>query len=219
MNDKAINVLEIVNLIVALVAFIIFWIAVIKVDVIGMAHPNENKENRTERRIRKMTCKERSVLYYMLWLESPTKEFLANYVLDVSSTLKTLRKKGYIEESKGWNIKTYCLTGKGRECAIVYSREIDELVKTRRRIDRKKSMTFGEALELLKKGKKVARKCWNGNTNRFWLELQNPNGDSKITLPYVYITSLIQEKNYNERKAPWTPAQTDMLEQDWVEVE
>ena len=46
-------------------------------------------------------------------------------------------------------------------------------------------MTFGEALEKLKKGEKVRRKGWNGKG--LWLELQRPDEHSKMTLPYVYL--------------------------------
>jgi hypothetical protein len=46
-------------------------------------------------------------------------------------------------------------------------------------------MDFGEALKLLKQGKKVAREGWNGKG--LWLELQKPDEYSKMTLPYVYL--------------------------------
>jgi len=42
-------------------------------------------------------------------------------------------------------------------------------------------MNFGQALELLKQGKKVARNGWNGKG--LWLELQRPDAYSKMTLP------------------------------------
>ena len=80
-----------------------------------------------------------------------------------------------------------------------------------------KLMTFGEALELLKKGRKIARKGWNGKG--LWLEIQNPDGGSKMTLPYVYLNYPSGDKYHDGCKVPWLPSQTDMLEQDWVEVE
>lgn len=163
-----------------------------------------------------MTYKERSVLYYILWLESPTKEFLANYVPDVSPTLKTLAKKGYIAERNGFS-KTYCLTIKGRLFAENYSAEISELAEIRDEIKRKNSMTFGEALERLKLCKKVARRGWNGKG--LWLELQRPDENSKMTLPYVYLNYPSGDKYHDGCKVPWLPSQTDMLEEDWVEVE
>lgn len=80
-----------------------------------------------------------------------------------------------------------------------------------------KLMTFGEALELLKKGRKIARKGWNGKG--LWLEIQNPDGGSKMTLPYVYLNYPSGDKYHDGCRVPWLPSQTDMLEQDWVEVE
>lgn len=70
--------------------------------------------------------------------------------------------------------------------------------------------SFSWALIQLKKGIKVARKNWNGKG--LWLELQKPDGNSKMTLPYIYL-------NYPKGdKVPWFASQTDMLEEDWFEV-
>lgn len=78
-------------------------------------------------------------------------------------------------------------------------------------------MNFGKALEALKEGKKVARKGWNGKG--IYLELQNPDAHSKMTLPYIYIvtTSLITD-NPDAPKGivPWIASQTDTLAEDWV---
>ena len=46
-------------------------------------------------------------------------------------------------------------------------------------------MDFGASLQELKRGNKVARSGWNGVG--LWLELQTPNANSKMTLPYIYI--------------------------------
>ena len=77
-------------------------------------------------------------------------------------------------------------------------------------------MTFGKALELLKKGKKVARLGWNGKG--LWLELQRPDANSKMTLPYVYMCYPKGDKYHDGCRVPWLASQTDMLEEDWVEV-
>ena len=45
-------------------------------------------------------------------------------------------------------------------------------------------MNFGQALEHLKQGGAVARAGWNGKG--IWLELQVPDANSKMTLPYIY---------------------------------
>lgn len=72
-------------------------------------------------------------------------------------------------------------------------------------------MNFGQAIEALKQGKKVARAGWNGKGMH--LELQRPDAHSKMTLPYIYMYTA-QGDN-----VPWLASQTDMLSEDWVIVE
>lgn len=79
--------------------------------------------------------------------------------------------------------------------------------------------TFGEALILLREGRKVARRGWNGVG--IFLKLQVPDENSKMTLPYIYIdTTELQTTNQNAPKGrvPWLASQTDMLATDWVIV-
>lgn len=73
------------------------------------------------------------------------------------------------------------------------------------------AMNFGQAIEALKQGKKVARAGWNGKGMH--LELQRPDAHSKMTLPYIYMYTA-QGDN-----VPWLASQTDMLSEDWVTVE
>lgn len=80
-------------------------------------------------------------------------------------------------------------------------------------------MDFGHALFLLKSGKKVARKGWNGKG--IFLELQRPDAYSKMTHPYIYIdtTGLQTENEYAPKdRVPWLASQTDMLAEDWIKV-
>lgn len=72
-------------------------------------------------------------------------------------------------------------------------------------------MNFGQAIEALKQGKKVARAGWNGKGMH--LELQRPDAHSKMTLPYIFMYTA-QGDN-----VPWLASQTDMLSEDWVTVE
>lgn len=72
-------------------------------------------------------------------------------------------------------------------------------------------MDFGQALNALKSGKKVAREGWNGKNMH--LELQRPDAHSKMTLPYIFMYTA-QGDN-----VPWLASQTDMLAEDWVIVE
>ena len=81
-------------------------------------------------------------------------------------------------------------------------------------------MNFGQAIEMLKKGLKVARKGWNGNG--IFIELQVPDAHSKMTQPYIFIDTLgLQTNNPNAPKGrvPWFASQTDMLAEDWQIVE
>lgn len=77
-------------------------------------------------------------------------------------------------------------------------------------------MNFGQALEVLKEGKRVARRGWNGKG--IYLEMQKPDAHSKMTLPYIYIvTNDLVTDNQDAPKGvvPWLASQTDMLREDW----
>ncbi len=71
-------------------------------------------------------------------------------------------------------------------------------------------LTFGEALQSLKDGGRIARKGWNGKG--MWLELQRPDAHSKMSLPYIYM------KTADSHLVPWLASQTDVLGEDWVRL-
>jgi hypothetical protein len=71
-------------------------------------------------------------------------------------------------------------------------------------------MTFETALSLLKKGKLMFRKGWNGNA--MFVALQMPDANSKMQLPYLYIS------NAQQKLVPWLASQTDLLSDDWHEL-
>lgn len=75
-------------------------------------------------------------------------------------------------------------------------------------------LSFGQALEALKNGKRVARTGWNGKG--LWLELQVPDSHSKMTLPYIYINYPADAQNTPGARVPWLASQTDMLSDDWI---
>lgn len=90
--------------------------------------------------------------------------------------------------------------------------------------------TFGEALEALKRGKKVARKGWNGKGMYLWLK---PAATIKAEWCKDPILKDIAEANGGEVEAlgticmktadgkiltGWLASQTDMLLEDWVIV-
>jgi len=70
---------------------------------------------------------------------------------------------------------------------------------------------FGGALKNLKAGNRMARKGWNGKD--MYIELQVPDENSKMTLPYIYM------KTVQGDLVPWLASQTDMLSDDWQLVD
>jgi len=68
-------------------------------------------------------------------------------------------------------------------------------------------MKFETALLRLKNGKKLTRKGWNGKN--MYIQIQHPDPDSKMTQPYIYITTT------NGEKVPWIASQSDLLSEDW----
>ncbi|MED1954870.1 DUF2829 domain-containing protein [Brevibacillus centrosporus] len=81
-------------------------------------------------------------------------------------------------------------------------------------------MNFGQALELLKQGKRVARLGWNGKG--MWLSYvpawsYNPSG----SVPSLGLEKLpwIGMKTADNKFVPWMASQTDVLAEDWALVE
>ena len=88
-----------------------------------------------------------------------------------------------------------------------------------------KLFNFGEALEALKQGKKVAREGWNGKGMFLYLvsegkypvkmdaakSIADENGNVHYG-PYVAL------KSANGSVYPWNASQADMLSEDWVVV-
>lgn len=66
---------------------------------------------------------------------------------------------------------------------------------------------IGEAIEDMQFGHKVAREGWNGPGQ--FLELQVPDENSKMTLPYIFINTVQGDR------VPWLASQTDILANDW----
>lgn len=72
------------------------------------------------------------------------------------------------------------------------------------------NMDFGTALKMLRLGERVARAGWNGKG--MWLALQVPDAHSKMTLPYIYMSTVSGDL------VPWLASQTDVLAEDWNSV-
>lgn len=71
-------------------------------------------------------------------------------------------------------------------------------------------MDIGDAIGQMRKGRRVSRDGWNGPGQ--YLELQEPDEHSKMTLPYVYIRTVTGDL------VPWLASQTDLLAIDWYVV-
>lgn len=67
-------------------------------------------------------------------------------------------------------------------------------------------MDFSEALKLLKDGYKMTRRYWNAPHS---IELQKPDEYSKMTEPYIFITTS------SDQVLPWVASQADLLADDW----
>lgn len=77
-----------------------------------------------------------------------------------------------------------------------------------------RTFMFGEAIRLLKQGKKVARKGWNGKD--MWICLIPHSNNMWKGYP---MQDCIGMKNvYNQMQPGWIASQADMLAEDWYEV-
>lgn len=68
-------------------------------------------------------------------------------------------------------------------------------------------MDIGGAVNALKDGCMVTRDGWNGKN--MFLTLQTPDTHSKMTLPYIYLTTVQGDL------VPWLASQTDILANDY----
>ena len=90
------------------------------------------------------------------------------------------------------------------------------------------AMTFGQAIEMLKLGKKVARKGWNGKG--MWIVLIHPVHNCVPEHPHWDCPDMCREnthallpfiglKSADSRFVPWLASQTDVLATDWEIIE
>lgn len=77
-------------------------------------------------------------------------------------------------------------------------------------MDGETTFNFGEMLQWLKKENvnSANRKGWNGKGQ--FITLQVPDENSKMSLPYIYITTV------DGKRVPWLASQTDILAEDWI---
>ena len=80
-------------------------------------------------------------------------------------------------------------------------------------------MTFGLAIEVMKKGFRVCRTGWNGKG--IFLGISHPGMHNFMTQAFIYIdTTGLATDNPDAAKCrvPWLASQTDMLADDWEVV-
>lgn len=77
-------------------------------------------------------------------------------------------------------------------------------------------LTFGQAIEALKLGKRVRRLGWNGKG--MWLKFV-PAGVSELSCEERFVAlPWIGMKTAGDEFVPWLASQTDVLSEDWEEV-
>lgn len=86
-------------------------------------------------------------------------------------------------------------------------------------------LTFGDAIKLLKDGKKVARSGWNGKDMFLYLVAGSEFIVNRPPLTDLYPTGTkvqyhahIDMKTAQGYMIPWLASQADMLSEDWIEV-
>lgn len=76
-------------------------------------------------------------------------------------------------------------------------------------------LTFGEALQALKSGQRLARRGWNGKS--MWIRMVNPSPDHGMTHPFLCIEYPVGHPAYpHGSRIPWLASQTDLLTDDWM---
>lgn len=74
--------------------------------------------------------------------------------------------------------------------------------------------SFGIALSLLRKGFQVRRAAWDHKD--IWIALQEPDDQSKLTLPYIYIEYPAGNQAHPQGcRMPWFATHADILAYDW----
>ena len=83
------------------------------------------------------------------------------------------------------------------------------------------NLNFGQALELLKQGKEVARAGWNGK-GMYLIKIQGSNDIASLHgygfgeyLGEPAFADTIYLKSAQNQLVAWNPSQTDMLAEDW----
>ncbi len=90
---------------------------------------------------------------------------------------------------------------------VIPTQDAGEGIKTRPR----ETFGIGRAIdEMQQYGTRISRSGWNGPDQ--FLELRVPDWRSKMTLPYIFISTVQGDL------VPWLASQTDILAVDWYVV-
>lgn len=88
------------------------------------------------------------------------------------------------------------------------------------------NMTFSEAITMLKAGRKVARRGWNGKGMFIFLVPGSTFSVSRPPLLGIYPEGTeinyrphIDMKDAEGKVVPWLASQTDVLAEDWMTVD
>ena len=85
-----------------------------------------------------------------------------------------------------------------------------------------KNLNFGQAIEALKQGQRVARQGWNGKGMYLVLSEPKENSVSGVssyingTIDPIPTLPFIVMKTATNELVPWLASQTDILSEDWV---
>ena len=74
-------------------------------------------------------------------------------------------------------------------------------------------MKFAEALEALESGALVRNAGWNHEGS--YVAQQNPDENSKMTVPYLYFNKPCENTPGGWMRVPWVASQFDILRGDW----
>ena len=86
-------------------------------------------------------------------------------------------------------------------------KEYDQMTTPQSEEQEPSVFSFAQALNKIKFGKRLQRTGWNGKG--MYVELQKPDANSKMSLPYIYM------KTADDKLVPWLASQTDILATDW----
>ena len=73
-------------------------------------------------------------------------------------------------------------------------------------------LDFGEALDRLVLGDKVARYGWNGKGQWIQIQWETHSGSQNMVQPFIFIHPV------DGKRVPWVASQTDLLARDWYVV-